>query len=269
MNIESPKSNQGFTLIEVVLSLAIAGTMLTAIFKMADATVRTTNSLVEVQSGGVTRDAFFTLMKRHFSSLPGNSRMELTFNEDSRGRYLSDMTFQNVPTAFNWGGQSIATEAMRISTRPDVEGTLDIVLSYYDQAILDSDESVAERGIEPIAEIVLLEGVVFFEWRVADGRNLAFPFDWKDEQRTRWDWDVRSRRPGQVELQVKFGDTNEVVRRVFWIPSKQNPLNRMNQLRRNAGNGRDSGGSGQDSDGGGEGPDGGGQGPDNNEGGEQ
>jgi len=235
---------KGFTLIEVVLALAIAGFMLTAIFSMADATVKTTSNLVEVQSSGVTRDAFFTLMKKHFSGLPGNCRMELTFNEDSRGRYLSDMTFQNVPTSFNWGEKSIATEALRLSTRPDAEGTMDIVLSYYDQPILDSDESLAERNIEPIAEIVLLKEVLFFEWKVADGRNLAFPFDWNDKKLTRWDWNIRGRRPAQVELQVKFADTNELVRRVFWIPSKQSPVTRMRSLQQRSRSGRRNDGSG-------------------------
>ncbi len=222
MKILPKKTATGFTLLEVVLALAIAGFMLRAVFVMADMTIRTTSTLVEVQSSSVTRDAFFNLMKRHFTSLPGNSRMELTFQEDSRGRYLSDMTFQDVPTSFNWGGRTLATEAMRISTRPDVEGTLEIVLSYYDERILDNGGELAEQDIEPIAEIVLLENVVFFEWKVANARNLRFPFDWKDQQLTSWEWESRNQRPAQVELQVKFGDSEEVIRRVFWIPTKRN-----------------------------------------------
>jgi len=236
MKILKSTVRRGFTLFEVVIALAISGTMLTTIFFMADSTIKSTNNLVEVQSEDVSRDAFFKLLERHFKELPGNCRMDLVFSQGRGGRYLSDMTFQNAPTSFNWGNKPFSSEAMQISTRPEAEGGLGIVLSYYDQPILDSDESLAERGIDPVAEIFLLTNVRIFEWKVLDGRTS----EWV------WDWDQRNRRPAQVELVIQFADSDEVVRRVFWVPNKQNPATVMRSTGSAARNGRNgnSGGSG-------------------------
>ena len=201
----------GFTLLEVVAALGITGTMLTTIFLMADTTVRVTHSLVEVQSEEITRDAFFRLLERHFKELPGNCRMELEFSQAGPGgRYLSEMTFQNTPISFNWGGQVIAAKAVRISTRPEVEGGLSIVLSYYEEEVLDSGVQ-RQKDAEPVAELVLLSNVHLFEWRVFDGNSWT------------WDWNQPQRRPIQAELITQFSGSTEQYRRVFWIPKKQDP----------------------------------------------
>ncbi len=141
----------------------------------------------------------------------------LTFTDTGR-HYLSDMTFQNVPTSFSWGGRPIESEAMRITTRPDAEGGLSVVLSYFDQLILELGERPEDQGIEPVAEIVLLEEVHLFEWRVLNGSTR----EWQ------WDWKAPSSRPLQVELVVVFGGEDTKIRRVFWIPGRKDP--RVHQI---------------------------------------
>ena len=214
-------SRGGFTLFELVLAMIISGLLVTAIMRLADATIKSTRTTVDKQTEQITRDAFFTLLKRHFEELPGNARMELTFTEQGE-QYLSDMTFQNVPTSFSWGGTSISAEAMRITTVPLRDGQLEIELQYYDEPILDSDETVAERGIEPIAKITLLTGVSIFEWRVLTGASKTFPVDWEDENVGLFEWE-RNTLPTQVELRVSFGLNGQIIRRVFWIPKRRNP----------------------------------------------
>jgi prepilin-type N-terminal cleavage/methylation domain-containing protein len=221
MKIHAARSPRGFTLLELVLAMIISGLLITSIMNLADATIKTTRLTVDRQNEQITQDAFFTLMRRHFERLPGNARMELTFNEQGE-QYLSDMTFQNVPTSFNWGGTSLSSEAMRITTTPLRDGQLDIVLQYFDEAILDSEESLAERGIEPIASITLLNGVRLCEWRVLSGSGKTYPVDWTDPKVGLYEWET-SRLPTQVELNIAFGQNGEVIRRVFWIPKRQNP----------------------------------------------
>ena len=221
MKIHAARSPRGFTLLELVLAMIISGLLVTSIMNLADATIKTTRLTVDRQNEQITQDAFFNLMRRHFKKLPGNARMELTFNEQGE-QYLSDMTFQNVPTSFNWGGTSLSSEAMRITTTPLRDGQLDIVLQYFDEPILDSEESLAERGIEPIASITLLNGVRLCEWRVLSGSGKTYPVDWTDPKVGLYEWDT-ARLPTQVELNIAFGQNGEVIRRVFWIPKRQNP----------------------------------------------
>ena len=54
-------SRNGFTLVELVLSMVIMGLLMGSIFKLADATVKSTRAMVDHQSEEITPDAFFTL----------------------------------------------------------------------------------------------------------------------------------------------------------------------------------------------------------------
>lgn len=216
------KMRDGFTLVELVLAMIISSALIVAIMVQANATVKSTRITVDRQNEQIVRNAYFTLLKDHFEELPGNCRLELTFS-DSGQQYLSDMTFQNVPAAFNWGGVAMSAEAMRMTTIPLRDGSLDVVLEYYDEPILDSDESLAERGIEPIAAITLLQNVHLCEWRVLDGRSNEWDYE----------WDIRGRLPTQVELNIMFDPNGDLIRRVFWVPSKANPTTEMRRLQTN------------------------------------
>jgi len=230
------RNAKGFTLFEVVLALLIAGMVLTSIFKIADGTVRNAFQMVESQDKEIERDAFFSFLRNHFDSLPGNAVFNL-INTSNSEPYLSEMTFQNTPVSFNWGGVPIAAEATRLITVPTVTNGVDIVLEYYNEPILDSDEGPAERGIEPIASIILLNDVRLFEWNVLDGRN------YNTTERDAWpyDWDQNNRRPTYVELKVVFENGDREVKRLFWIPTKANPRTTMNALRNKAGSARGGG----------------------------
>jgi len=220
-------SRSGFTLVELVLAMVLMGLLMGSIFKLADATVKSTRAMVDHQSEEITRDAFFTMMRRHFEELPGNCRMDLKQLSETEP-FLSELTFQNAPVSFNWGGVPMSAEAMRIVTVKDLDG-LDIVIEYFDEPILDTDESLAERGIEPIASVRLLEGLSEFDWSVFDGRSPNIERDdWPHE------WEVRNRLPTLIELKAQFGANGESIRRVFWCPSKTSPKTRMDQLQRTA-----------------------------------
>ncbi|MFT6238105.1 MAG: prepilin-type N-terminal cleavage/methylation domain-containing protein [Akkermansiaceae bacterium] len=226
----SSPTKKGFTLFELVLALGIAGLVLTSIFRIADGAVRSTTKMVDMQNEDISRDAFFSFLRNHFDSLPGNAVINLQ-NTSSAEPFLSEMTFQNTPVSFNWGGVPISAEATRLITVPTITNGIDIVLEYYDEPILDSDEGPAERGIDPIASIVLLNDVRLFEWSVMDGRK------YNNFERDDWPyiWEENNRRPTYVELKVIFENDDPAITRLFWIPTKANPQTTMNALKNKAG----------------------------------
>ncbi|MGC6464803.1 MAG: PulJ/GspJ family protein [Akkermansiaceae bacterium] len=234
MKSHPPESfRRGFTLLEVVLALLIATAVMTSIFVIARGSMQTTTVMVDYQNEAIANDAFFSMLTKHFESLPGNAVMDLRAT-NSAEPYTSELTFQNVPVSFNWGGMPIAAEATRIITVPTINKGLDIVLEYYDQQILDDEEegTLAERGIEPIAEITLLRDVRLFEWYVLDGRN----YRQYEDGETQWphEWDQATRRPTFVQLKVIFGVDDAPVSRMFWIPTKTNPRTVMTQMQNQA-----------------------------------
>ena len=224
------EQSKGFTLFELVLAMLIAGLLLTAIFQMADGTVKSTHTMVEFQNEDIKREAFFNFLADHFERLPGNATFHLLSTSDSEP-YLSEMTFQDAPSSFNWGGVPLSAEATRLVTVPSATGGVDVVLEYYDIAILDGEEEEAEdENADPFASIVLLEDVRLFEWTVLDGRN------YNTTPRDEWDyeWDSTTRRPNFVELLVKFSNDEPEVKRLFYIPTKVSPLTTSRQLQNSA-----------------------------------
>ena len=192
------------------------------VFGIARTSLALGNTIVETQNEEMEHQAFFELLSQRFSSLPGNTRFDLQV-EDAGSHYLSDLTLQNVPMSFTWGGQERIAKAVQLSTIKKRSGYLDIVLKYYENEILEGSESEFGSSMldeEPFAEIVLLEDVAYFEWSVLDGRTMEWQYD----------WDIQGRLPLQIELTMAIGAKGEEIRQIFWVPPKQNPEVVMRQL---------------------------------------
>lgn len=253
MKVVAPGTSRrrGFTLLELVLALLLMSLLVGMIFSTFSANMQLGNAVMQTQNEEGERKAMFELLGKMFGTLPGNARMELTSN-DAGAQYLSDLTLQNVPLAFTWGGTEKVAKAVRLSTVSRRDGYLDIVLRYYEEEILqDSDNQETNTSLEPFAEVVLLEDVRTFEWQVLDGRTMEWAYD----------WDLVGRLPLQMELTVAFGANGDFMKQIFWIPPKQDPEVMMRQLQQQQRGGGGGGPGGGGPGGGDGGPGGGGGGP--------
>ena len=216
----------GFTLLELVLAMLLLALLVGMVFATARSSLALGNTIVETQNEEMLHQAFFELLNQRFSSLPGNTRFDLKV-QDSGSHYISDLTLQNVPLSFTWGGQARIAKAVQLSTVKKRSGYLDIVLRYYPEEVLEDSESAFKKAAgdnKPFAEIVLLTDVAYFEWRVLDGRSMEWQYD----------WELQGRLPLQVELTIAIGAKGEEIRKVFWIPPKQNPEIQMRQMMNSA-----------------------------------
>lgn len=223
--ISSPR-HKGFTLLELVLAMLVLALIVGMVFSTARQTLALGNAVVETQNDEMLHQAFFEMLSRRFSTMPGNTRLDLKYTEPG-GQIISDLTLQNVPLGFNWSGGEKIAKAVQLSTVRRRDGFLDIVLKYYENEILEGSAAVsgADRvNTDPFAQIVLLEGVNYFEWRVLDGRTMEWQYD----------WDEQGRLPLQLELKVAFGARGDEIRQIFWITPKQNPETVMRQLQQQA-----------------------------------
>ena len=236
------RGRRGILLLEAVLALAIAGMVLVSIMWIVSGALEMSNEMADDGREHMTQEALINFLDRNFSQLPGNAEVKLE-RQDVGSHFLSDLTFQNVPTSFSWSGQAISAEAVQLSTIPTRSGDLDVVLRYYEEAILDDSDSTADVNAEPVAEITLLKDVFFFEWWARDGRALG-----DDAQGYTETWDVRGRLPIQMELRVKFDENSDEIVHHFWLPPKLNPESVVRSQRRAAPQGR-AGSSGRSSTG--------------------
>lgn len=217
----------GFTLLEVVLAIGLLALLVGMIFSVASQNIALANLVVEKQNQSSGEAALFSFLGDQLNALPGNARMELA-SQDSGAQYLSDLTIEGVPLSFNWGGRELVAKSVRLSTLRRRDGFLDIVLRYYEHEILEETQDVGDTrpaGFdEPFAEVVLMEDVYLFEWRVLNGRTLEWSYD----------WDFPGQQPLQMELTFWSKPEAERLRQVFWITPKQNPevVTRQQSLQR-------------------------------------
>lgn len=227
-------SSKGFTLLELVLALLLIALLVGMIFGTARSSLILGNNVVQTQNEEMLHQAFFDFLDNRFAALPGNTRIELAVT-DAGSHYLSDLTLEQVPLSFTWGGAERTAKAIRLSTVKRRSGFLDIILSYYENEIIDPNSTDGSgtgfastiSGEEPFAEIVLLTDVAYFEWRLLDGRTLEYQYD----------WDIAGRLPLQLELICAFGAEGKQIRQIFWIPPRQNPEVFMRQLGQSQQNG--------------------------------
>ncbi len=243
----------GFTLLELVLAILVMSIIIGMVFSTARTSLALGAAIVKTQNEEMMHQAFFDLLEQRFASLPGNARFDLRVS-DSGSHYLSDLTLQNVPLSFTWGGEARIAKAVQLSTVKRRSGYLDIVLRYYENEILPETGAASTSAItdeEPFAEIVLLTDVAYFEWQMLDGRSMEWQYD----------WDLQGRLPLQAELVMAVGAKGEEIRQIFWVPPKANPEIRMRQMVQGGGGADGSGqngGSRNDGEDEGEGQNGGG-----------
>ena len=207
--------------------MALLALIVGMVFATARSSLALGNTIVQSQNEEMLHQAFFELLSQRFAALPGNTRFDLKA-EKSGGHYLSDLTLQNVPLSFTWGGQERIAKAVQLSTVKRRSGYLDIVLRYYENEILEgSASSFGSSALDnkPFAEIVLLEDVAFFEWRILDASTMEWQYD----------WEVQGRLPLQLELTLAIGAKGDEMRQIFWLPPKQNPEVVMRQMLQGAG----------------------------------
>jgi prepilin-type N-terminal cleavage/methylation domain-containing protein len=233
MKLSQKKSRSGFTLLEIVIALLMIGLLFGMVFSTSRAALDLGNNIVKTQNEEMLHQAFFDLLEKRFTSLPGNTRLDLKVTE-TPSHYLSDLTLENVPLSFTWGNQERTAKAVQLSTVMRRSGFIDIVLRYYENPILDetssegTGSSFKSSSTEevPFAEITLLTDVRIFEWRVLNPTQLEYEYV----------WDESGKLPIQLELTCAFGADGEPMRHIFWIPPKQNPEVFMRQLQGSAKN---------------------------------
>jgi prepilin-type N-terminal cleavage/methylation domain-containing protein len=222
---------QGFTLLELVISIALTALLIGAVAQTANMSLQLGSTVVKSQNEEMLRQSFIELLDRRLTSLPGNTRFDVKVT-DNGSQYESTITLQKVPLSFAWGNQERVAKAVTLSTVRTRSGFFDIVLSYYENEILDDTSDTRTGGSmvfskEPFAQIVLLSNIRYFEWRFLDGTNL----EW------RYDWDLQGRLPLQAELVFAIGANGDEIRQVFWLPPKQNPEILAREMMQNSGGG--------------------------------
>ncbi len=214
----APRNNvRGFTLLEIVLGMAILGLIVSGIYSVAVGTVKLSNAVSESQNEEIRLHNFLRLLRRNFERFPGNAG--ITMMEVNGNPPESDVVFYNYPLAFYWPSVPAGSSRVVLMSKRSSRGTLDVGLLYLDEEA-DEDYRASMGGISqmPGLWLNLLSDVSVFKWTFFD-ETLGDTGEWVEI------WEDPQKRPGIVRLELLFygQGLDERVESIFWIPSMVNP----------------------------------------------
>ena len=224
---------QGFTLLEIVLGMAIIGLIVSGVYAVAVGTVELSNAVSKSQNEEIRLHNFLRLLRRNFERFPGNAG--ITMMPVSGNPPETDVVFYNYPLAFFWPSVPAGSARVVLMSKRSSRGALDVGLLYLDEEAPEDFRS-AVGGIHqmPGLWLPLLSDVVLFRWTFFD-ETLGEAGTWIEL------WEDPQKRPGVVRLELQFygQSLDERIESIFWIPNMVNPeqLVRAGQTRGGGGGG--------------------------------
>ncbi|MGY8688084.1 MAG: PulJ/GspJ family protein, partial [Verrucomicrobiales bacterium] len=214
---------QGFTLLEIVLGMAILGLIVSGIYAVAMGTVELSNAVSESQNEEIRLHNFLRLLRRNFERVPGNAGV--TMMPVSGGGFTeSDIVFYNYPLAFYWPSVPAGSARVVLMSKKSSRGGMDVGLLYLDEEAPEDFRSSMGGGLGGSANggpglwLNLLSEVTMFQWTFFD-ETLGEAGEWVEL------WEDPEKRPGIVRLELLFygQGLDEKVESIFWIPNMVNP----------------------------------------------
>ena len=214
----------GFTLLEIVLGMAILGLIVSGVYAVATGTVALSNSVSEAQNEEIRLHNFLRLLRRNFERLPGNAGITLMPVSGRGGAEETDVVFYDFPLAFHWPSVPAGSARVVLMSKASARGAMDVGLLYLnEEAEEDFRSQMGSSSQMPGLWLHLMSDVSLFEWSFYDetlGDRGEWVFEWEDS----------AKRPSIVRLNLRFygQGLDEQIESIFWVPSMINPEQLVN-----------------------------------------
>ena len=210
----SPSRRKAFSLIEVLLGLALFGILVGGIFSVQRGAMEVSQEVTQRQGKTMRMHSFCELLRRNFEALPGNAKVVLLPSGGS-GSGLSDVGFTDFPLAFTWPGVPAGSHSVIFRTaRADSGVGLQASLLYLDEEQTTDYEANKLDERKVLARLNLMEGIMTLDWRFFNDTTQQWEVEWLRTQ---------TARPSFVEMKLTYLDGQDPVWLYFWIPQMANP----------------------------------------------
>lgn len=200
----SMRDIKGFTLLEVLLSLAIFLLLAGGIFAAVSVSTRVSTDLTVARLDGERLDAMQGFLRRMFSNVPGTARFELRVRQHERGESGVELLVGGAPE-FTCFSQALPSGGVAISAQPDARGAYRFSLANYDDT---ASEVERDRQLRQADWIGMLPDVKAVRWRFASNEGRG----WRET------WKPGDGRPGLAELEITLSSGDKALWQ-FFIPA--------------------------------------------------
>ena len=209
----------GFTLLEMVVALAVFVIIIAGVFAIAQGSMELSTDMRVSQERSMIRQNFIEFLRESFRRLPGDADITLEV-QAARGSYVPTLSVFNGGDAFTPGPAIGPDASVDLFANEMPGGYLRVGLR-----MVDADETSQRRNAQGLAPqrrkggpndvvLPLIDRVGRFEWQFYDAQQQKWVNTWKG--------------PGRpLFAELKFAlDDGDVSRSVFWIPPiMKRPLN--------------------------------------------
>lgn len=217
MNIsEHPATSRrrGFTIIEVVLGLALLSILIGGVFSVLRGTMDVSADVVTEETKTLRVHSFCELLRRNFEQMPGNARVNL--QNYTGGSDMLEVAFTDYPLAFTWPGVQAGAKTVLFRTERDRVGGLGLqaAIIYLDEEQSQEWQKGSFDETKGLGRITIMGGIASLQWLFYNDQTRKYEEEWPL---------TKTQRPTFVEMSVKFMDNSDPITLVFWIPTMANP----------------------------------------------
>lgn len=205
MRARSHQGRTGFTLLEMMLSVAVFVLLVTSAFSLVGATSELMTEVSEAQNESARRMRFLETCRAAFESLSGDSSVEFYYHDRGGGRYDTYLALVDAPEAFDFGMNS-RDEIHRVVLAAEIQSNGFIRCGVYYMNDVDFEEAKKndfQKNNAPYVE--LISRMRRLSWRFYDPLSR----EWKDTL----DGNLRS---NLAEMTFQIDASSPEMRAVFW-----------------------------------------------------
>jgi type II secretory pathway component PulJ len=207
----------GFTLLEVLLSVAIFFVLAGSIFTVVTAATRSSALLSEHRLQAERLDTLLAYFRNSFVNLPASARLMVRGRQHDLRLGVSELILTNTGGTFALFNANQGNSSLVLGVVPSERGGEALAIKTFSERLSESerDEFIADTG----GWMPLLDGVEGIQWKFLDPVSK----EWVEE------WDFGKAKPQLLEMTLLLkGETPLSVQ--FWIPKCEAVQN--NQLKK-------------------------------------
>jgi len=206
INKRSVAERWAFTLLEVILSMAILALLAASVYAITSSSITAARTTMDQQLALRRLDAFLRITRNAFLNLPGQGSIALEIGKGKGGETEPRLILGNVQGLF--GIPSLGGGSLMLASKARADGTRTICMVRIPAGLNDRDREVSKNA----PGIPLLPKARSPRWSFLAGSNAdGTPF-WKEEL------PAGSPRPKAMRLQLEIDEIPDQVEAIFYLP---------------------------------------------------
>lgn len=206
------KPAQGFTLLEVIVALALIGIVIGGVYGIADGAIRLSTSMSKARIMEMRVSNFTRTWRDYLENLPPNIRLTAGLEKGARGS-AGALLIEGGPAPFAWDRGVKLADAVEFAV---VRGTEKKALTLMVRHLKKLEKPTSMEAYRVIAELPLLEDLKEFKAQYYEPNDKRWF--------SNWDPDKRPQAPLFMRLQFSFQTDPREHEFTFWIANDLMPL---------------------------------------------